>query len=231
MPDRDLIFDLGMFDGSDTSFYLAKGFRVVAVEARPDLCVQAREQFSGELQSGRLTLIEKAIWTTPNEEVCFYVRSGWSSVFQQVAERDGGASATIAVRTTTVSELFRDFGVPHFLKYDIEGAESIVIDDLKRQRDKPSFVSMEDSAGESASQLAKAGYDRFQMVNQGHLRLYKPPSESREGQYVQIAFNGRCSGLFGYELEPSHWSTHEHIQSRMQLWNALRDKKINPAYR
>ena len=38
MPYRDLIFDLGMFDGSDTSFYLAKGFRVVALEARADLC-------------------------------------------------------------------------------------------------------------------------------------------------------------------------------------------------
>jgi hypothetical protein len=37
-----------MFDGSDTAFYLAKGFRVVSVEARPDLCAQGRLRFADE---------------------------------------------------------------------------------------------------------------------------------------------------------------------------------------
>ena len=36
----DLIYDVGMHNGADTAFYLAKGFRVVAVEANPEL-VQA----------------------------------------------------------------------------------------------------------------------------------------------------------------------------------------------
>ncbi len=230
MPERDLIFDLGMFDGSDTAFYLAKGFRVVAVEARHDLCSQARERFSGELCSGQLNLIEKAIWTISNEEVPFYIRSGWSSLFQQSAERDGAVSARVAVRTTTVPQLFCEFGVPHFLKCDLEGVEGIVIEQLRKEKEKPSFVSMEDPTGEIASQLLKAGYDRFQMVNQGHLDLYQPPRRSREGQYVETIFNGKCSGLFGYELNPSHWSTYDQIQSQMRFWNALRDKSVNPVY-
>ncbi len=32
----DLIFDVGMNNGDDTDFDLAKGFRVVAIEANPD---------------------------------------------------------------------------------------------------------------------------------------------------------------------------------------------------
>ena len=34
---NDLIIDVGMHDGTDTAFYLAKGFNVVAIEANPGL--------------------------------------------------------------------------------------------------------------------------------------------------------------------------------------------------
>ena len=34
---KDLIYDVGMHKGEDTEFYLRKGFRVIAIEADPDL--------------------------------------------------------------------------------------------------------------------------------------------------------------------------------------------------
>ena len=37
MISSDLVFDLGLDNGDDTSFYLAKGLRAVAVEANPEL--------------------------------------------------------------------------------------------------------------------------------------------------------------------------------------------------
>ena len=37
---KGLIFDIGMNNGNDTDFYLAKGFHVVAVEANPFLALQ-----------------------------------------------------------------------------------------------------------------------------------------------------------------------------------------------
>lgn len=33
-----LIFDVGLHKGFDTSYYLKKGFTVIGVEARADLC-------------------------------------------------------------------------------------------------------------------------------------------------------------------------------------------------
>ena len=35
MFEDDLIYDVGMHRAEDTEFYLAKGFRVIAVEASP----------------------------------------------------------------------------------------------------------------------------------------------------------------------------------------------------
>src|SRR5262245_43578507 len=53
----DLIYDVGMEDGTDTGFYLKKGFRVVAVEADPELASRARERFSDEIAAGRLVVL------------------------------------------------------------------------------------------------------------------------------------------------------------------------------
>jgi FkbM family methyltransferase len=194
-----------LYEGDDTAFYLRKGFRVVAVEARPDLCAHARELFTHELASGQLILVERAIWTAEGEQIPFYVQSGWSSVFRSSAERDGRSSETVDVLTTTVDHLFHDFGVPRFLKADIEGAEGMVVDAIGRSAAKPTFVSVEDSTGAVAARLHAIGYDRFQMVNQGHLRRARKPSQSREGKDVPVKFDGKCSGFFGRDLPPSHW--------------------------
>jgi hypothetical protein len=40
-----LIYDVGMCDGADTAFYLAKGFRVIAIEANPTLVERNRVLF------------------------------------------------------------------------------------------------------------------------------------------------------------------------------------------
>jgi spermidine synthase len=42
----NLIYDIGMHDGSDSEFYLRKGYRVVAVEANPKLVEACRERLA-----------------------------------------------------------------------------------------------------------------------------------------------------------------------------------------
>ncbi|MBI3433776.1 MAG: FkbM family methyltransferase [Proteobacteria bacterium] len=229
-PSRDLIFDVGFFDGSDTDFYLRKGFRVVAVEARPDLCALARTRFADALRSGRLILVERAIWRVADSEIAFYVRSGWSSVYQTSAERDGGASERIDVRTTTLAWLIGEFGVPHYLKCDIEGAEQHVLDDLDRLGPLPRFISLEDPDGMLAARLAAIGYDSFQIVNQGHLGLYRPHFPAREGGFVDVTFTGRSSGLFGHELARDRWVDLQQLRTQIALWHGLRNRTVNPIF-
>ena len=227
---RDLIFDLGLFDGSDTAFYLAKGFRVVAVEARPDLCALARERFSAALENKTLKIVEGAIWRSSGDRIPFYIRSGQSSVFREIAERDGCDSVNVEVRTTTISKLISKFGVPHYLKCDIEGAESFVIDGLLDLRAQPTFVSFEDATGETTARLTTLGYDRFQMVNQGRLHRTKLPRPAREGVFCDVKFDGNSSGPFGFELDTAYWSDAETLRNRMQVWHAIRTGNVNPLF-
>ncbi len=35
--ERDLVFDIGVNNGEDTAYYLRRGFRVVGVDANPDM--------------------------------------------------------------------------------------------------------------------------------------------------------------------------------------------------
>ena len=58
---EDLIYDVGMHEGKDTEFYLRKGFRVVAIEANPELADKVRNRLSADVESGRLTILELAI--------------------------------------------------------------------------------------------------------------------------------------------------------------------------
>jgi len=51
----DLIFDLGANHGEDTEFYLSKGFRVVSLEANPDLVSRLQHKFSA--RDGRKTML------------------------------------------------------------------------------------------------------------------------------------------------------------------------------
>src|SRR5258705_4089288 len=41
-----LIYDVGAHEGQDTAFYLKKGFKVVAIEASPQLSAKLSEKFS-----------------------------------------------------------------------------------------------------------------------------------------------------------------------------------------
>ncbi len=63
------VFDIGMYDASDTVYYLEEGHKVVAVEANPTLVQRAEERFHHYIEAGRLHLVNAAIGA----------ESGWSS--------------------------------------------------------------------------------------------------------------------------------------------------------
>ncbi|MBK5957041.1 hypothetical protein CCR97_02260 [Rhodoplanes elegans] len=219
-PDRGLVFDLGLHEGHDTRYYLDKGFRVVALEANPRFCATAQASFAGR----DCVVVERALASEADREITFYVRddsTGWSSLFQDVAERDGRPSTAVRVATTTTSALFDTYGVPYYVKCDIEGADGIFVAQLVADGRAPPFVSVEIDDLEMAEQLRAAGYDRFQIVNQAHLRLYRPPNPAREGRYVPIAFHGKMSGPFGRELPPNRWVTFDALAAQLRRYQSL----------
>ena len=57
----DLIYDVGLHKGEDAEFYLKMGFKVIGIEAHPDLVQHCRTRFRHELARGQMQIIAGAI--------------------------------------------------------------------------------------------------------------------------------------------------------------------------
>jgi FkbM family methyltransferase len=215
----DLIYDIGMHTGEDTAFYLKKGFRVVAVEANPALCEKAAARFADAVRDRRLTIVNKAIAREAGP-VTFYRNldvSVWGTIDPSWADRNrrhGTSSETITVDATTMPELLAQFGVPYYLKIDIEGMDMIALEGLAGIAERPSDVSIE-SDKDSFKALRREfetfvalGYDRFKIVDQTLVPQQKMPLPAREGNFCAHDFEEGASGLFGEEA-PGAWLTAE----------------------
>lgn len=200
--DSRLIFDLGMNNGDDTEFYLRRGFDVVALEANPSLCEKARARFAPALAEGRLTVLNAAIWDRPGEAT-FHVNldnDHWSSLDIGWAGRDASRCREIKVRCVTLSELFAEYGVPHYLKIDVEGVDQAVLEQLSAAERLPLYVSVEDCrfGPRYMEILAGCGYDGFKLLDQSQVPALADGDRR---------FPAGASGPFGNEV-PGNWLSH-----------------------
>lgn len=218
----DLIFDIGMHEGADTAYYLAKGFRVVAVDANPALCEAARSRFSAEIKYGRLTVLNVGIAEEVGE-LDFYIckdQSDWSSFIPEYALR-AGATEVIRIRCITLDMLMRDFGVPYFCKIDIEGSDRAAVMALRRLDNFPRYVSVEATVGDFCDIMSALGYGGFKIINQYHIASVLPISPPLEGCFCDAKIvPGLHSGPFGDESY-GRWLTPEEFTEE---YRRLREK-------
>lgn len=206
----DLVYDIGFHRGEDTEFYLKKGYRVVAVEADPELCAEGRECFAGAIGDGRLTLVNRAIADRPGA-VTFYrntANSVWGTIDPLWADRNarmGAPSKQITVEATTMAALIAEFGLPYYAKFDIEGFDMVGVEGLRSNLERPVYVSIEaekDSFKALRREfdiLTALGYDRFKIVPQSKVRSQRCPD-------LDYRFRESASGQFG-EDAPGVWLT------------------------
>jgi FkbM family methyltransferase len=162
------VFDIGMYDGSDTAYYLEIGCRVVAVEANPNLVQNAQQQFQLQIASGQLTCVHAAISPNGSEVELFLAGTdlGSSSLFsERVAHKRplGG----IRVPGLTVQQLFARYGVPDYLKVDIEGADRLCVLALTPEQ-RPRYLSFEigNDVFELLAHIESVGFKRFKIISQ-----------------------------------------------------------------
>ncbi len=166
------IFDIGMYDGADTAYYLECGYQVIAVEANPVLAESAARKFGAQLASGQLVCVNAAISPDgqPVELNLCGQDLGSSSLFsERVANRQ--PMGAITVPGVTLQELLEQYGLPVYLKVDIEGADRLCILPLTSDH-RPDFLSFE--VGEDVDELIEhaltIGYRRFKVINQNSFR-------------------------------------------------------------
>jgi FkbM family methyltransferase len=164
---EDLIFDLGMHNGDDTALYLDRGYRVVAVEANPVLVIAAKERFAAAIAHGRLA-IEACAVSNCEGTASFWVndeKSEWSALDRELGGRLGTESHEIRVPCMRLSTIFQKYGVPFFLKSDIEKGDRYALAELN-PGDLPRYIAVEAHDFDYLLMLWNYGYRQFKMVDQ-----------------------------------------------------------------
>jgi FkbM family methyltransferase len=169
MKNDKCVFDIGMHVGQDTMYYLKQGYKVIAVEANPILVENNKKKFSKYISSGDLIILNVGI--ADKEAVLpFYKNlrlSEWSSFDKALGSRNGTAFEEIAVPCVTTKSLFEKYGIPYYMKVDIEGYDYLCLLDIPVQGEKPKYVSCEASDISWLDILRSKGYTKFKLLSQG----------------------------------------------------------------
>lgn len=238
----DLIFDIGLHRGFDTEFYLAKGYRVVAVDANPYLCAAARQRFASEIAAKRLTVLNYGIaeQSGPREFIINRLFDDWSSFMPELGARtppncDTPETERVPVRCVRLDELLAEFGCPYYLKVDIEGYDEFCVAAIERAAELPRYFSVEATPARFAPRMLAKGYRRFKIISQVWNTLLSPPLPSREGRYAPTRFTIHHSGPFGaetygewlsledFEDELAKIEAHDWEHSRHKRWGCPAD--------
>jgi FkbM family methyltransferase len=183
----DLIYDVGMNDGADTAYYLRKGYRVIAIEADPRLVEQAAERFAGDVRSGRLRILNIGI-ATKDGELPFWIcddHSEWSSFDRGIASRDGCQHHQIIVRCRRFGSVLKEYGIPYYLKIDIEGNDTLCLQDLDPRR-LPNFMSIEATDRRQLTTMKDLGFKRFKCISQFALLPIELPPAREQRRYERF---------------------------------------------
>ena len=239
MKYHDLIYDVGLHQGEDTAFYLAKGFRVIAFEANPHLVKECSERFKRAIAAGTLTIVAGAIVDPASEAarigvVRFYRNLSltiWGTIDQAWMQRNvalGAPSEVIEVRAIDFRSSLLTYGIPYYMKIDIEGADGCCLEALRNFQERPQFVSIESEKVSFARLqqeirlLTALGYRHFCAVQQADIHRAREPEPAREGIRTGRRFEIGSSGPFGRDL-PGPWLTASSLEDRYRdIFHAYR---------
>jgi FkbM family methyltransferase len=194
---EDLIYDVGMYNGDDTAYYLAKGFRVIAIEANPQIVEQTSLRFEREIATGKLIVLNNGV-SDREGALPFYISDTnpeWSTFDASVTKEKGSLFRQVTVSCRRFRSILNEFGTPCYLKLDIEGNEIHCLRDLIVS-DLPKYISFEKTAQfavESLTLLHSLGYTGFKLIDQHNLLPveYPPTLEQKRFERWQHILKSR----------------------------------------
>lgn len=180
---KQLIYDVGMNNGDDTAFYLHCGYNVLAIEANPEMCQQAATRFSNDIKAGKLLILNVAV-SDAASNLPFWICQNhpeWSSFDRSVASRNGADHHSIFVESRRFSEILDEFGVPFYIKIDIEGMDWACVESL-RGRELPRYMSIEQSpyVVNRMDLLREIGFEGFKCISQKYFLPLQIPKSAEE---------------------------------------------------
>ena len=236
--DRDLIYDVGVNNGSDTAYYLKCGYKVVGIEASPVMAALLERKFASEIDAGRLVLLVVGVAASEGK-MEFWVsdKDEWSSFDRAIASRNGTPHRSVLVPTRRFDTIIEEHGIPYYCKIDIEENDRLCLLGLSAVT-APPFISIEMAhkfGNEDIGLLRDLGYTQFKIISQitraqpdrllTRLGYALPPARKVVRKVIGVEsvrgwrFPPGSSGPFGHET-PGRWHSY---QWALRTWRFLRD--------
>ncbi len=200
-----LAYDVGMNNGDDARYYLAKGYEVIAIEANPALCEEVGIKLKEFVDKGRLQILNVAVAESEGTSLEFHI-DVQEHVRSSLQPLKGRQTRAVTVTGRKLSNIIREHGAPDFLKIDVEHADQISLMDMIAAGMKPPQISAEAHSFEILLLLWKMGYKEFRLLNgrNVHLEYRNAPIATQDGSTVKYTFPKHSSGPFGDDY-PAPW--------------------------
>jgi len=172
LPERAYCFDIGANYGEYTAAFLSLGARrVVAIEPQGSLVTFIEAAFFEEVRSGRVVTRSAAVGAEQGKAKLFIgpdparTMSSLSHAFVDTSRANGQAweDAPVEVEVVTLDSLIEEFGVPNYIKVDVEGFDLEVLRGLSQPI---SLVSFEFNTQPSLIDIAADCIKRLQGLDQ-----------------------------------------------------------------
>ena len=112
-----------------------------------------------------------------------------------------------------MAQIYRSYGIPYYLKVDVEGVDRLVVEELNAFEERPQYLSLEsekrdfDQLVAEMELLDSLGYNKFKIVQQQFIPGTKFTTHAIDGQLFDYVFQSDASGPFGDDL-PQPWLTY-----------------------
>lgn len=183
VPRQGLVFDVGANQGDRVRVFAALGARVIAMEPQRGCAEVLRYAWRGH---SKVTIIAKAVGSEPGKAVMHIsTASHLSSMAQDWIEATRASGRftenywqfTEVVSVVTLDQLIEEYGLPDFMKIDVEGYE---LEALKGLSAAPPALSFEftpeclEKGLRCVARLESLGDSEFQFSTEETLRWHFP---------------------------------------------------------
>lgn len=211
---KKLIFDIGANIGRTAEFYLERSEKTICFEPNPDLIELLKNKFQSHL--GNKIVIDGRGLSDKEEVKSFKISnadtiSTFSDFWINQSRFTGQYvwDRSVDVQTTTMDKIIEEYGIPDFVKIDVEGYELEVLSGLTKLLDNTVF----------SFEWSEEQYDEMNAI----------ASLVKSLGYVQFAFTYGDPCSFGDELEWSKWEDLEFhniiVKERKHLMGMIYFKK------
>jgi hypothetical protein len=122
----------------------------------------------------------------------------------------GQPSVPTEVKRVDMLTVLRSFGIPFYVKIDVEGADYLVVEALKNFDVRPQYLSLEanktnfNELRAEMDLLIDLGYTKFKVVQQETIGGSRLKSRTLDDWPLDYVFESCASGPFGADL-PGSW--------------------------